>query len=234
MRKHTFNEDFFEKIDSQEKAYWLGFIAADGYINKRGNTLGISLDISDKDHIQKFLNVINANTTIIKTRFARFDEGHKFTEKAFAELYSNKIVNDLIKLGISYQKSTSLTKIDIPDEWLSHFIRGYFDGDGCAFETYLKPKSRKGEYYSAGVTFVGTFDFLSYLNSVLPVKVKTLTRDKRTQGSYTLYMRSLKRFVIITEFLYKDSIVSLDRKREKCEIINKKIMEGSSTKEATS
>lgn len=51
-RRYSFNENFFEKIDTEEKSYWLGFMAADGFVQTRGNTFGISLSSVDKSHLE--------------------------------------------------------------------------------------------------------------------------------------------------------------------------------------
>ncbi len=60
-RKYSVNDDYFSIIDTEEKAYWLGFIFADGYIsNKNGKRVGITLKSSDRDHIIKFAKAISA------------------------------------------------------------------------------------------------------------------------------------------------------------------------------
>ena len=59
-RKYALNEAFFEIIDSEEKAYWLGFIAADGCVYRR--TLSINLNIKDKAHLEKLIAILNSET----------------------------------------------------------------------------------------------------------------------------------------------------------------------------
>lgn len=49
-----FNENIFDVIDSEEKAYWLGFLFADGYISSSKNTIELSLALKDKEHLEKF------------------------------------------------------------------------------------------------------------------------------------------------------------------------------------
>ena len=61
-RKSYINLNYFEEINTPEKAYWLGFLAADGYIV--GNELNIQLEKKDKEHLRKFSNAINGNLTI--------------------------------------------------------------------------------------------------------------------------------------------------------------------------
>lgn len=53
-RKYTFNEEIFDIIDNEEKAYWLGFLAADGYVDKQLSKFGIELSIKDHDYSKEF------------------------------------------------------------------------------------------------------------------------------------------------------------------------------------
>ena len=70
--KYTYNKDFFEVIDTEEKAYWLGFIFADGYVNQSknelggciNNELGIELSVKDIDHLKKFNKSLNGNVQV--------------------------------------------------------------------------------------------------------------------------------------------------------------------------
>ena len=63
-RKHTCNEHFFDTIDTQEKAYWLGFLFADGNVSNISNTVSISLKGDDIAHLEKFKIFINASNNI--------------------------------------------------------------------------------------------------------------------------------------------------------------------------
>lgn len=225
MRKYTFNTDFFKIIDNEEKAYWLGFISADGYLNKKGNTLGICLNEKDKNHLEKFKKSIEY-TGEIKSRKGKYSIDYKETNKVTLEIYSTELSKDLNRLGLDYQKSYSLKAMSIPLTLINHFIRGYFDGDGCVFEY-----SKKISTYNCGFTFTGTKEFLTYVNDNLPEKCKNLIFDKRTTSSYTLYLASIKRFLITKEFLYKNATIYLDRKYDKCNNIEQTIIKrGSETR----
>lgn len=226
----NYDEDFFAEIDSEEKAYWLGFICADGYLNSRHNTVGICLDIKDIEHLNKFKKVLSLNKEL-KVRKSRYSHNHKETTKVTIEVYSTKMDSDLRKLGLTETKSNTLGLVQVPDYLMNHFIRGYFDGDGCVFSSFSKKGTKK--YFTVGFTFVGTETFLNFVNSVLPFKVKSLQKDKRANGSYTLYICSRTRFLIMYEYLYKNATIYLDRKFEKASIILKGIKEASETKEAT-
>lgn len=209
MRKYTYDTDFFKQIDNEEKAYWLGFICADGFLNKRGNTVGICLDIIDLAHLEKFKSSISYTGNIFFQQ-SQYDVNHKFTSKASLEIYGKELPIEIGKYGLDYKKSKSLSNISgVPKELMHHFIRGVFDGDGCFF--FQKPK-KETHNISPGYTIVGTFNFLTFLCEFLPDVPRSLRFDNRTKGTYTLYICSVKRFLRFIDYIYKDATIYLDRK----------------------
>ena len=123
-----FNEHIFDQIDSEEKAYWLGFIFADGYISSSPLREGVksvyqfelSLGIKDIEHLNKFKVFIDYEKDIIA------DKGRCRFIVANKHLWTT-----LNELGCTPNKSLSLKFPNIPQNLVKHFIRGYFDGDGC-------------------------------------------------------------------------------------------------------
>ena len=114
--------NIFETIDTEEKAYWLGFLYADGYISKY-NQIEVSLSPEDKEHLIKLKLFVNTNTNIIE------DE-----HRCRLLFCSKEMVADLAKLGCVNNKSLILTfptEEQVPNTFLRHFLRGYVDGDGC-------------------------------------------------------------------------------------------------------
>ena len=122
-------EDIFEQIDSNNKAYWLGFLAADGSI--KGSELSIGLASKDREHLVKFLKFINSDNSIIDT-MSHCTNNDKYYPSSHINLHSTKLVEDLKKYGIvsnkSYQSINFLE--NVPKEYLASFVIGYFDGDG--------------------------------------------------------------------------------------------------------
>ena len=127
----------FEKIDSEEKAYWLGFLYADGYISFSENKIELSLAEKDVHHIEKFRDFLGINNRIC----------YRPSVKAYRLSFrSDKCKQDLINQGCTPRKSLTLkfpTSKQVPYELIRHFIRGYFDGDGwfsntkCCFQVGL-------------------------------------------------------------------------------------------------
>ena len=123
-RKYDFNTNYFNKIDSEEKAYWLGFLYADGCITH--GECKLELSAIDKLHLEKFKQALNCNDKELRYR----------KEKNSYILYFNSValVQDLIRLGCMPRKTFLLTfptYEQVPKTLIHHFMRGYFDGDGC-------------------------------------------------------------------------------------------------------
>ena len=102
----------------------MGFLYADGYVNSEKG-VELTLKADDLEHIESFKKFLNSNHNI---------EFRKNVNAYRINIYSKKMANDLINLGCFQNKSLKLkfpTNQQVPKELISHFMRGYFDGDGC-------------------------------------------------------------------------------------------------------
>ena len=155
QRKHCVDESFFEEIDTPEKAYWLGFIYADGSVI--GKMLAIAISEKDAQHLEKFRRAIKTTYPI------RYVDNTKPTPSgrakcrklAYIHIYSEKICNDLRRIGVK----DKFPNCDF-EKWhnLSDFVRGFFDGDGCLWFD----KRRRG-VGQVRVEFCGDKHFLEEL-----------------------------------------------------------------------
>ena len=141
--------NFFEKINTADKAYWLGFLYADGTIHSSSDS--ISLEIKDKEHVEKFreaLGALNNKITVREdTRFSKTCLMYNFT------IHDSQLHSDLIKWGCIPNKSyLDLHFPKIPEELKWHFIRGLFDGDGCL--SYSFERKRFTLSFTGGKTFM--------------------------------------------------------------------------------
>lgn len=150
------DSNYFQNINSEAKAYFLGLIAADGSIikDKRDKIyFSLELNSNDIDILEKLSIEISGNKNIIKTYFR---PGRNSTSKIS---FSDKTFTDsLIHNGIVFNKTINLQfPKNIPDNLMNHYIRGYFDGDGSV---YLKNNI-------AHFNFVGSKSFIPELNKYL-------------------------------------------------------------------
>lgn len=138
-RKYRLNHDYFENIDSEEKAYFLGFIFADGCVSLSNNNFLLRIEIhkDDIEILEKFKISISSTSPI---------KFNKNKNSVNIRLFSKKLIKDLIATGCVERKSLILKFPDnkiVPDIMINHFMRGYFDGDGS-----LKISSRKNYHIS--------------------------------------------------------------------------------------
>ena len=119
------NINYFEKIDTPNKAYILGFITADGGVVER--TLGIEVKREDDDVLKFIASEINPNATIKPSKYGGKDDSRVI-------FCSIKMINDLAKYGVIRNKSKTIQRVPeelIPKELLCYYFRGLIDGDGC-------------------------------------------------------------------------------------------------------
>ena len=222
VRKHFFNENYFESIDSEDKAYWLGFIAADGSIIKSSEynsyRLQIALAHVDSKHLNMFLEHINANDIKVKIMNpSGFTDGLKCKETARIILNSYKLCNDLSKLNIHQNKTYDIEMPNISDDMITHYLRGLFDGDGSYYYHYDTKYNR----YRYSFEFVSASKIMAYQvqEYLLSKNINTNIYVRKSTSSdndvYRLMTGSKKEMLKIIYLLYSDAHIYLDRKYNK-------------------
>ena len=127
-RVYSIDESYFDKIDSGEKAYLLGFICADGCLyhsvaKQKQDIIRITIKADDEE----ILNLFNEAFKCDKPIYYYHRNGNQY---AALELVSQRIVDNIKNLGIEYNKTYGNTIPEIDEKYMFDFIRGYFDGDG--------------------------------------------------------------------------------------------------------
>ena len=223
-RKHHFNENYFDIIDTEDKAYWLGFLYADGNVSygkdkngeRKGCTVELSLAEKDKDHLYKFMKCIDAdNQYPLEKRIISLSNKKHIAYRLC--LNSVKLGNDLEKHGCVPNKSFILRRPNIEEGLIRHFVRGYFDGDGCV--------SFNKELDNYIYTILGTKDILSFIQEKSGVSKKiNIRREKKNneyKNFYSLSIGGIKSQLIFHDYIYDNANIFLDRKFKKsCELYN--------------
>lgn len=128
-RKYIYDEKYFDEINTPNKAYILGLIYADGNLSKR-NVLSISLQERDKDILEKIILELQSNHPLKLLKYN--DKNPKWQNQYCLRISNRHMAESLKKHGVTPNKSLSIVFPDfLPKELFRHFIRGYFDGDGC-------------------------------------------------------------------------------------------------------
>lgn len=221
-RKNFFNEDYFNVIDTEHKAYWLGFIYADGSVGNTGsgntktNRLQINISNKDIDLLKSFCEDLDYNISKIRT----YEPKGTFSSNLMSiiQINSIKLCSDLAKWGVHPNKTGKLNKLpNLPKELMPHFIRGFFDGDGWCTCTDN----------SNNIGFVGDYNFLKNINDYLYAHIKTSNRmlkkeQRRINEIYYLKYFSKNDHKLLYNFLYSNSSICLERKRIKLEMLSTK------------
>lgn len=210
-KKYTVNDNYFKTIDNEEKAYWLGFLYADGYVRmkyERSGELRLKLGIKDREHIELFTKCLESNHPIKDTESTVFVNGkeHK-SDVSLVSIYNTKIVKDLYEHGCTNAKTFTIEFPELREDLVRHFIRGYFDGDG---HISIK-KNRKNAI--AGLTS-GSDLFIEYLNKHF-IENGIEFKISINNNCKILYVYRYDDILNLYNYLYKDSNINLYRKKEK-------------------
>ena len=211
----------FSKIETELQAYLLGFYAADGNINEKRKTFRIHLQKQDSEIVYLYKDVISPDARIFAVREHKTTgrNGKEITahESFGVDITSSELCNDLVDLQIGYNKSYSDLHIpNIPQELIRHFIRGYFDGDGC-FTIWLSQEKGKSDRVR------GKFDICAKSASILNEFIKFFSLHDvklnlnylKRDDMYRITTSSRKEVQKIYNILYKDSYFYLSRKFNK-------------------
>ena len=220
QRKYYCDEDIFENIDNSDKAYWLGFIFADGNVyapqgnsgGHKGTRIEITVKEEDSYHLQNFVSFIKSNYPV-KKKVVKL-KGKEFIAYRVS-IGSVKMGNDLVSHGCTQRKSLTLQyPKNINNKYFGSFLRGYFDGDGCVFyKSYQRGNTNK---FSNVVSILGTFEFLSAINSKLKENgIKTRRGVAPTSSKAFVLEISTSSYSDFYNLIYGDGNYMLERKLNK-------------------
>lgn len=207
MRKYNFNEHYFDVIDCQEKAYWLGFFVADGYNHVSKGCIEFRLHKQDKEILEKFKSCIGANNPIglYKQTYCNLT------------IYSQYLCDKLSEYGLIQAKTYTLQIPELDDVLMRHFIRGYFDGDGCF--SVIKRNDRKNpnsKTYQFNIT--GMENPLRKIQKHLIKNVGVADnglKHRKSTIAVTIHYSGRNVCKRILDYLYQDATIYLQRKYNK-------------------
>lgn len=222
-RKYKYNTTFFKEIKTEESAYFLGLLYADGWLQSNSYFIGLSLKQEDKLILEKLNKMIGStrNLTFRNYNSINFKHSNQFELR----INSKVIYTQLLQHGLYPNKSCTLQfPTTVPRNLMSHFIRGYFDGDGSIGVT-------KGN----GVWFniEGSEPFILNLQEYLKFLVPKLKLTKRNSAgcSITFKHGGKKNVLKLLNWIYKDATLYIERKYN---IYNKIVTLCGNTKKKTS
>lgn len=200
--------NYFEVIDTETKAYLLGLFAADGCIHtiNNGKLFSIQLQSDDSYMIEYIKDELKAPRKIV------YD---KRDNSCSISIINNVFVQNLAIQGVLEGKSNRFFS-NIPDEFISHYIRGLFDGDGSI--TIRKAHSY-GKAMRCCFVLLAHSKLINQLQDYLERKLGLTHLSLCSDGgdAYSIRYSSHKDFLTVTDFIYENANIFLKRKYQKYE-----------------
>ena len=212
-RTNLFNENIFDSIDNEEKAYWLGFLFGDVYNNGRG--IELCLMREDKYHLEKFLKFIGAINVRVEDRIIKLN-GKEFPASRIT-LTSQHLSDTLSNLGCVKKKSLIVRYPNINSKFDGSFIGGYFDANGSI--SYNNKSLYMGIHS-------GNIEMLKDIKNIIEVKNKLIYKSKifkkdESNYSFSYTFSGKENAKNLFNFCFnKIKYIMLTRKKNKFEMVN--------------
>ena len=204
-----FDNTVFDSIDTEEKAYWLGFLYADGYVERCRPLVELSLKGDDIEHLERFRQFLKNRNEV---KLGKSKCANKEFARCRLTMVDKHFHDTLIEKGCVPNKSLILAfpdkSIFASEGLILHFIRGYIDGDGNVY------KNSSG--YSC-FQIIGTLEFLTGIKEYFPgVFTNAYHKDKRHLTSNTYFLSvGGKKGAEFGDKLYDNATIFLQRKYDK-------------------
>jgi hypothetical protein len=214
-RVYQIEDDFFDEIDTEEKAYFFGMLMADGTNRTQKNEIDLRLQENDQDILLKLRNLIfKEERPLLPVPY----ENPKHKDQLRLLICNKHISEQLSLLGCVRNKTHRVTYPHWLDPKLdSHFIRGYFDGDGSIF-------TAKRSIFQVVFTIVGTQAFCEAIQRKF-AEIGIESRVDKSRTTYAVTVTNRKRVFPLMAWLYKDSKIYMERKFLKYHEIKSRIDE---------
>lgn len=216
VRRYSLNENFFDVIDTQEKAYVLGLLYSDGSNNPNKSTVSISFQEEDRDLLEQVRLLIGSDKPLEYLDYSKKDTfGYKYKNQYRLLVFSKHICNSLSELGVVKNKSLKATfPTFLEKSLIPHFIRGVYDGDGSV---YMQCKNENN--HAVSVTITATDSFCIVMKEIVEAElgIKCHVYDASCHNGitkvFTLSGRNVsKKFL---DWIYQDATIYLQRKYDR-------------------
>lgn len=215
LRKHHPVAEFFDVIDTEEKAYILGFVTADGCVHPERNALSIELAERDRTHLERIRDALSPGQEL---RPHTHHVGGRAIRQWRLNVISREMVAALARLGVGPAKSATVRPAEcIPPALVRHYWRGVFDGDGCV--TAMKGKtavSRPVWVFELTGSWPMCEGFRGFL---LANAVDTAARVAPAKGVARFSVGGQRVARRTAEILYAASTIALGRKKSLAESV---------------
>lgn len=201
--KYSYNHHYFDNIDNPNKAYFIGFLYADGY--NSGSGFSVELQYRDKAVLYGFKNLLDYNGDI--KFYERSVSPNNKSDTCKININGRYVSKKLSELGCVKNKSLILDFPDwITEELFPFFLKGYIDGDGWV------------QKYRIGLMSTDKFcnGVKDYLKSHYNIESKVYNMKKHyNEHTKTLDITNRKNIIPLVELMFSEATIEIPRKKEK-------------------
>lgn len=214
QKYHDINISFFKEINSEESAYFLGFLYADGNMQTKKAAYCVTLKLKSNDQIilEKFRDIMSPSSPIKITK-----NKNSPNEYSYFRVNQKEVCVQLEALGCVPNKSLILTfPTQVPANLIRHFLRGYSDGDGTIYKNHFKNKKTINTIWK----IVSTKQFCEQTAKILQEELgvncsQSLSRPQTNKITTALSVGGNLQVKKVLNWLYQDATIYLPRKYEK-------------------
>jgi hypothetical protein len=203
--KYIVDEDYFENINTPDKAYILGFLLGDGNIDKDFFRLSTQIHERDREVLEYIKEQLKSDAPIKKTR------EHMITLR----ISSYKLINDLAKWGMVPKKAHILKLPEIEDSLYPHLIRGLFDADGCISSMLVKNRKGVRNIQTYRCNIRGNSEALKKVSDIVSEQTGVWQKVYKYDGSSIYQLGGRHQITKFAQWLYQDAPFYLSRKYNK-------------------
>ena len=213
-RKYKINENFFDNIDTENKAYILGFLYADGCNFIKKQTVSMSLQEEDYEILEKIRLCIGSERELeYIDNSNKHNFGYTYKNQWRLLLFSKHICESLNNIGMTPSKSLSLEFPTIDKSLYRHFIRGYFDGDGSVYQYFVNENNKP-----VTLTITSTNSFCEKVQEILKdeLGINTGIYDASNHNGITKVLSmSTNSSKLFLDWIYEDAELYMKRKHDR-------------------
>lgn len=209
VEKTKLNKHYFDVIDTEEKAYWLGYLTARGRVsdvNEWGRKeLFLSIAPKNLEHFERFKETIEADVEILTQRNYRVDKDYYKMR-----ISSHYLASKLEEYHIETPKH-DLTRVPevVPEELVRHYFRGHYDGKGFL---HVRPDGEHSMLFMYGSDPM-LYDWCKYLVEEVGVELSpgAVSNPSDTHLNHKFTLHAHDKIKKILDHLYADATIYQNR-----------------------
>lgn len=215
-RTYQINERYFDKIDTSNKAYILGFLYADGSNVKSKRTVSMSLEERDRDILEDIRNEIGSERPLEFIDYSnKCDFGYTYKNQYRLLLFSSHMCNTLEQIGMIPNKSLVVDFPTLPNEFIRHFVRGLFDGDGSVYRNKYKNRNSYQHILTITSTLMLCEKLVDIVENTLGINCHIYDASNHNGITKVFNISGKNQIKKFMDWIYDDADLKLQRKYDR-------------------